>query len=273
MDILQQITAKKQQRLSAAQSNISLETLYRRLETEAPLRRPCPLASDSFEVIAEVKRASPSLGRIKWQHSLPDLVNHYQQGGAGMISVLTEEDFFLGSLDDLRAVRKQTNLPILRKDFLWTEYQLVESRLQGADVVLLITALLETKPLSRLLGLANQLELDVLVECHDGIEVERALEAGARIIGINNRNLKTFEVSLETTFTLCRMIPPGYVIVSESGIHRPEDAALVAGAGVNAVLVGESCLRQADPTSYVAELTDHGRQARQDPRNCNIELS
>ena len=259
-DILQQIVARKQERLNTLQQVTPFATLCRRLDAELPERRPWPLASDRFDVIAEIKRASPSLGPINWQHTLPELVQQYELGGAGAVSVLTEEDFFCGSLADLAQVRRETGLPILRKDFLWTEYQLVESRLAGADAVLLIVALLDQKILNRLIKYAAELELETLVECHDRQEIERAIQAGARTIGINNRNLRTFTVSLETTIELLPTVPRDSVVISESGIKIPADAGRLAAAGTNGVLVGESCVRQAEPSKHVAGLLEQGRK-------------
>ena len=262
-DILQQIVARKQERLSKVEQLIPFDTLCRRLETERPIRRPWPLATDRFDVIAEIKRASPSLGPIHWQHSLPELVQQYELGGAGTISVLTEQDFFCGSLEDLEQVRRETSLTILRKDFLWTEYQLIESRVAGADAILLIVALLDQETLQRLLKVATELGLETLIECHDLQEIERAIQAGAHNIGINNRDLRTFEVSLTTTLELLQAINKDCVIVSESGIRVPEDAGCFAAAGVNAILVGESCVRQANPAKHVADLLEQGRKQHQ----------
>ena len=262
-DILQKIVAHKQERLSKAEQLMPFNALYRRLESEQPIRRPWPLATDRFDLIAEIKRSSPSLGPIHWQHSLPELVRQYESGGAGAISVLTEQDFFGGSLDDLGQVRRETRLPILRKDFLWTEYQLVESRLYGADAILLIVALLEQETLQGLLKFASELGLEALVECHDHQEIERAIQAGARNIGINNRDLRTFEVSLEVTLELLQAVHKDCVVVSESGIRIPEDAGRLAAAGVNAILVGESCVRQAAPAKHVADLLGQGRKQHQ----------
>jgi indole-3-glycerol phosphate synthase len=258
--ILSSIMLRRKQRLKQAQKRCPLGQLWRQLE-KAPsfLRRGWSLAAESFEVIAEVKRASPSLGPIPWQFSLTDLVQAYQDGGAGVVSVLTEEDFFHGSLADLRQVRETTEIPILRKDFLWSEYQIVESRLNGADAVLLIMSLLDTELLKKLLYMAEELGLEALVECRDREEVEQALIGGAKTIGINNRDLRTFEVRLEKTLELCRLIPAECVVVSESGIKTSEDVERLATAGVNAILVGESFLRSSDPAGYIARLKRTGQ--------------
>ncbi|MHB1406250.1 MAG: indole-3-glycerol phosphate synthase TrpC [Desulfitobacteriaceae bacterium] len=260
-DILQRIVAKKQERLNQAQSRVPLKELLRRVQ-DASQHRPWPLAPARFDVIAEVKRASPSLGPIPWACSLPELVQGYEQGGAGVISVLTEEDFFQGTIEDLVNVRNQTEVPVLRKDFIFTEYQVVESRVCGADVILLIVALLGEQELAALIKMATEMELEALVECHDREEVKIALAAGARTIGINNRNLRTFEVSLDTTVELMGMIPAGCLAVSESGIHTPEHAGYVADTGVSAVLVGESCVRSGNPAAHIAALLAEGRSRK-----------
>lgn len=258
--ILSSIMLKRQQRLNQAQERCPLGQLWHQLENIPRLpRRSWPISTKSFEVIAEVKRASPSLGPIPWNISLIDLVQAYQKGGAGAVSVLTEEDFFHGSLADLKQVREITKLPILRKDFLWSEYQIVESRLYGADAVLLIMSLLDTKLLMKLLALAKKLELETLVECRNREEVEQALASGAQTIGINNRDLRTFEVRLEKTLELCRLIPEECVVVSESGIKTSEDVERLVSTGVNAILVGESFLRSSDPSGYIARLKDEGQ--------------
>ena len=258
--ILSSIMLKRQQRLNQAQERCPLDQLWHQLE-DIPIltRRAWPISTKSFQVIAEVKRASPSLGPITWNLSLTDLVQAYHYGGAAVVSVLTEEDFFHGSIADLKQVREITKLPILRKDFLWSEYQIVESRLVGADAVLLIMSLLDTELLKKLLSLAKELGLEALVECRDREEVEHALAGGAQIIGINNRDLRTFEVRLEKTLELCRLIPAECAVVSESGIKTSEDVERLASVGVNAILVGESFLRSSDPSGYITRLRDEGQ--------------
>lgn len=260
--ILDSIILKRKYKLELAQDHCPLDQLYRKLELLPNIPRPVwSLSTEDFGVIAEIKRASPSLGPIPWNLSLTDLVQAYQDGGAGVVSVLTEEDFFHGSLADLKQVREITNLPILRKDFLWSEYQLVESRLHGANAVLLIMSLLDTELLKKLLSLAKELGLEALVECRDRAEVERALTSGAKTIGINNRDLRTFEVRLEKTLELCRLIPKECIVVSESGIKTLDDVERLASVGVNAVLVGESCLRSHDPSAHIARFKDQGQRS------------
>lgn len=266
MDILDRIVVEKKKRLAAAEAAVSLSELWKRLELQAPARRSWPFTAGCFELIAEVKRASPSRGKIEWATDLATLLSGYAQGGAGAISVLTEEDFFQGSLFDFDAVRGLSTLPMLRKDFMWTEYQVVESRVRGADAILLITALLNGPLLRKLVQLARELGLETLVECHDRLEIEKALEAGASTLGINNRNLRTFEVSLDTTLELLSWIPRECTVISESGIRGTEDVQRLAEAGVNGVLVGESCVRQADPGRYVESLVSQGRAAYRERR-------
>ncbi len=276
MDVLEKILAAKRKKLIEVEAEVPLSLLWKRLEHSAPKLRPWPLGKGQFELITEVKRASPSLGRIDWVLSLSDILNGYERGGAGAISVLTEEDFFQGGLGDFQSVRQSCPLPMLRKDFLFTEYQLVESRVYGADAVLLIAAVLEEKTLKKLLKLARKLSLETLVECHDRQEIEKAISAGAHLLGINNRNLRTFEVSLETTLELMHSLPKHCAVVSESGIKSPEDIKRLAEAGAAGALVGESCLRQTDLGDYVGHLVRAGRSAyalrRQETGDSNVRF-
>jgi len=259
MDILEKILAAKRKRLSKLEAEVPLAKLWQSLEDAAPELRTWPLGKGRFELIAEIKRASPSVGKIAWGLSLPAILEGYLQGGAGALSVLTEEDFFQGGLSDFHEVRRLSPLPMLRKDFIFTEYQLVESRVHGADAILLIAAVLDEKTLKKFLKLADELSLKTLVECHDSSEIDKAVSAGARCLGINNRNLRTFEVSLETTLELMDSVPRDCTVISESGIKGPEEIIRLANAGVAGALVGESCLRQANPADYVRQLVDAGR--------------
>jgi indole-3-glycerol phosphate synthase len=208
----------------------------------------------AIRVIAELKRASPSRGVIRADYAPTALARAYVAGGANAISVLTDTPFFQGSLADLAAVRRAVDCPVLRKDFLVDPYQVWEARAAGADAVLLIAAALPDSALPRLLGLAQELGLEGLVEVHGPEELERAVHTGAKLIGINNRDLRTFTVSLEATFALLPQVPSEVVLVSESGIHRPEDVARLAGAGVDAILVGEGLLRHADVAGALRRL-------------------
>jgi indole-3-glycerol phosphate synthase len=199
-----------------------------------------------IRVIAEVKKASPSKGVIRADFAPAALAQAYRSAGAHAISVLTDAPFFQGSLDHLVAVRQAVEAPILRKDFHVDPYQIWEARAAGADAVLLIAATLSPPDLADLLDLCRALSLTALVEVHTRQELETALASGARLVGINNRDLKSFEVSLETTFALVPFVPPEVALVSESGISQAEEVARLASAGVDAILVGEGLLRHAD---------------------------
>ncbi len=213
------------------------------------------LRASGVSVIAEVKRYSPSKGAIRPDLDVATLAAAYEAGGAAAVSVLTEESHFGGSLDDLRAAARATRLPLLRKDFIGDPYQVYEARLHGASAVLLIAALLDDRTLGEMASLARDLGLDVLLEVHDGDEMARALSIEDAIIGINNRDLHTFDVSLETTLRLAGLVPPARVLIAESGIKDRADVATLAASGVDAVLVGESLLRQGRADEAVETLT------------------
>ena len=223
-----------------------------------PSRRGRPfseaLIDEGISLIAEMKRASPSKGPIRPGASVSEVVSAYQRAGASAVSVLTEPNWFGGSLDDLVEARAACDLPLLRKDFVVDEYQLLEARVAGADAVLLIVAALERGRMEELMGAASDLGLDALVEVHDEKEVEVAVEAGAELIGINNRDLHSLEVDLETTFELLADVPAGTVVVAESGITENEDVERLERAGVDAILVGEALMRADDPVRAVRDL-------------------
>ncbi|QCR19294.1 indole-3-glycerol phosphate synthase TrpC [Agrococcus sp. SGAir0287] len=207
---------------------------------------------DGVHVIAEVKRASPSKGRIADIPEPAELAAAYAAGGASVISVLTEGRRFLGTLDDLRAVRGAVDVPVLRKDFLASRYQLLEARAAGADLVLLIVAALDDATLADLHAFATGLGLSVLVEVHDADEVRRALAVGARIVGVNTRDLQTFQMHPERFAELRPLIPEGVVAVAESGVQGVDDVRAYRTAGAHAVLVGEALVRDGDPAARVA---------------------
>lgn len=194
-------------------------------------------------LIAEIKRASPSAGVIREEFDFLTIARTYQKAGASAISVLTDETFFQGRLEQMTLVRHELEIPVLRKDFIVHEVQIYESVVAGADAILLIVAALDQPTLVRLLEIAHTFQLDVLVEVHDLTELERALDTEARIIGINNRNLKTFQVDLATTEELAEEVPPDVILVSESGIKTPSDGERLAAAGADALLVGETLMR------------------------------
>ncbi len=209
---------------------------------------------DGFRIIAELKRASPSKGLIAPQFDPLSLARAYQEAGAAAISCLTDETFFKGHLEYLAAVRDEVSLPLLRKDFIIDEVQLEEARAFGADAVLLIVAALSLSKLKSLLETAKDLGLEALVEVHDEKELECALAAGAEIIGVNNRNLKTFEVKLETSIRLRGLAPENVLFVAESGIKGPEDVRRLKEAGISAALIGESLVRAKDPKAFLKTL-------------------
>ncbi len=212
------------------------------------------LGGEGIALIAEVKRASPSKGPIRPDLDVADLVAQYEAAGAAAVSVLTEQDFFLGSLEDLKTAAAYAGLPLLCKDFIVDEYQLYEARVAGASAVLLIAALLNDQQLLELAGVAQALGMDVLLEVHDEAELERAMSVDGVVLGINNRDLRTFRVSLETTEQLGGLVPADRLLVSESGISTCEDVRRLAAAGVDAVLVGESLLAAGDVQAAAAAL-------------------
>lgn len=198
-------------------------------------------------IIAEIKKASPSAGVLRSDLDVSGLASLYRDAGASAVSVVTEEQFFQGSLAWVGQASRASGLPVLRKDFLFAPYQIAETRAAGASAVLLIVAMLEPEDLTRLLGLAEEYGMDALVEVHDESELDEALAAGASIVGVNNRNLKTFEVDLETSVRLGERIPESVLFVAESGIHDRGDVARLRDAGADAFLIGESLLKAGDP--------------------------
>jgi indole-3-glycerol phosphate synthase len=255
--ILDRILERKREEIKAAREITSLETLRDRARSAPPVRDfRAALAADGVSVIAEIKRASPSAGAFAPDLDASELARAYEAGGASAISVLTDADFFQGSPDDLKSARDATIVPVLRKDFILDPYQVYESRVMGADAILLIVAALDDVP--ELLGLATDIGLHCLVEVHDGHEIQQAVAAGANIIGVNNRDLRTFDTDLETTERLRPEIPSGVILVSESGIKTAADVRRLTRAGVDAVLVGESLVRSADPASALRALRGAG---------------
>jgi len=212
------------------------------------------LKGRSIRLIAEVKRASPSKGPLAPNLDAAALASTYENAGAAAISVLTETDYFKGSLADLEAVRATVDLPILRKDFIVDPYQVYEARAGGADAVLLIAAVLSRDEMRNLLGIVHSLGMKALVEVHNRGELEKALVLDPQVIGINNRNLADFSVSLETTIELRSFVPKDKVLVSESGIHTREDVEKLENVGVNAILVGEVLVKSTDPAAKIKEL-------------------
>ncbi len=227
----------------------------------APEGVPRTLAGRGVRVIAELKRASPSRGVLREDYRSRELAQGYEAAGAAALSVLTEEKFFRGSLTDLIDARDAVGIPVLRKDFILDDYQVYESVAAGADALLLIVALLPDEDLRRLVQLCDGLEIAALVEVHTEPELERALRAGGRVIGVNNRDLKTFEVDLETSLRLREKIPSGCLAVSESGIKSGQDLRRLADAGYHAVLIGEQLMTMPDPGQELARLLEEARAA------------
>jgi len=268
MDVLSEIIAKKRERLLAASELVPLAQIQR-LATEArrnavPHALSDSLRADGINVIAEFKRRSPSKGVIRPDADLLQIVKCYEAGGAAAISVLTEEDYFSGSLDDLRAVKATVRLPVLRKDFVFDEYQVYESAAAGADAILLIVAALDDELLLRLRRLAeDELGLDALVEVHTSSEMKRAVACDARLIGVNNRDLRTFEVLLETSLSLAREVPSAALLISESGLRTRDDLQLLHSVGYRGFLIGETLMRAEDPQQALRNVLDDSQQAPQ----------
>ncbi len=255
MNILEEILSHRRQEVAKLKEIIPLERLKEICrEQPPPLDFAAALAQPGVSLIAEVKRASPSRGPIVPHLEPVQLARIYQDNGARAISVLTESRYFQGYIRHLSQIRSQVGLPLLRKDFLFDEYQIYEARAYGADAVLLIVAILEEESLRHLLSLAHKLRMESLVEVHNREELERALVVRPRIIGINNRNLTDFSVDLATTFRLRPHIPPDIMLVSESGIQSRTQVEELAKAGVDAVLVGEALIDSLDIGAKVKEL-------------------
>jgi indole-3-glycerol phosphate synthase len=255
--MLERIVAAARVRVAGAQREADLRELERRAERHVPrgFRRAIELQSrERAAVIAELKKASPSKGLIRAEFRPAELARELEAAGAAALSVLTDEEFFQGSLGNLREASAAVSIPCLRKDFIVDEFQLLEARANAADAVLLIVAALSTKELSTLAAGARRRGLDVLCEVHDEAELQRALDAGCDLIGVNTRDLRTFQVDLETAFRLAEKFPADVVRVAESGIHSAEDVARLRAAGYEAFLVGESLMRADSPGDALREL-------------------
>ncbi len=212
------------------------------------------IKGEGVRIIAELKKASPSKGVIREDFNPVEIAGTYEKNGAVAISVLTEEHYFLGTLEHLKEVRRSVSLPVLRKDFILDPYQVYESRVAGADCILLIVGILTGQILKELTGLSRELGMAALVEVHTDEELSKALESGASLIGINNRDLKTFTTDINRTVELAGKVPPGLAKVSESGINTADDIALLKAAGVDAFLIGEALLRESDIAGKLKEL-------------------
>lgn len=261
-DFLGKIIEKKRERLAASKAARAFEDVRRaalasRAGAGPHAFRAALERKDRVNVIAEFKRASPSKGEIRGGASARETARAYERGGAAAVSVLTEEDYFRGSLEDLREVKASTSLPVLRKDFVFDEYQIFESAAAGADALLLIVAALDDETLASLRRLAeDELGLDALVEVHTEEEMTRASRAGAGLVGVNNRDLRTFNVSLENSVSLAPHAPAGSLLVSESGIGGANEIAMLRACGFNAFLVGETLMRAGRPEETLRALVN-----------------
>jgi indole-3-glycerol phosphate synthase len=268
MTVLDEIITGVRRDLALRQESVPLEDLKERAGRVDSALDPMPrFRADGISVIAEVKRASPSRGELAPIDDPAALAGDYADGGAAAISVLTEERRFHGSLDDLKSVRAAVNVPVLRKDFIVTSYQLWEARAYGADLVLLIVAALTDPELEGLIERARSIGLTPLVEVHELDEVKRAVDAGADLIGVNARDLKTLEVDRDTFARLVPQIPDGVVRIAESGIRGPHDVIEYARAGADVVLVGELLVTGKDPRTAVADLVAAGAHPALKPRH------
>ena len=259
--ILDKIIAHKKTEIEEQKNLIPLDEIKLRLSDVDDVRgfKKAISRSRKVNLIAEIKKASPSKGIIRKDFDPSAIAEIYEQSGASSISVLTDKEFFQGDLSFLKAVRSVTSkTPILRKDFIIDEYQVYQSRLSGADAILLIASVLDLQSLNLLLLIAKDIDLDCLVEVHNEEELSKALASNAEIIGINNRDLRTFIVDLQTTFRLSRLIPDDKIIVSESGISSAEDVKFLSKCGVNAMLVGESLMTSKDIALTINQLIING---------------
>lgn len=258
-DILDKIVAVKQQEVAASAKKKSLQAMRADAESRVLTRdfvgaMRQKIAAGQAAVIAEIKKASPSKGLLREDFIVADIAQSYAEHGAACLSVLTDVSFFQGCADYLKQARASCQLPVLRKDFMVQPYQIYESRAMGADCVLLIAACLDDAQMQDFEAIANALGMAVLVEVHDERELERGLCLKTPLVGINNRNLQTFQVSLDTTLLMCKDVPSDRLLVTESGIQTRDDVLRMAAAGVNAFLVGEAFMRATDPGKAMAAL-------------------
>ncbi len=258
-DILRKILQRKAEEVSERCQNVSLRQISEQAATQPPPRGFAAAITDRIDaggpaVIAEIKRASPSRGLLREHYDPADIASSYQRGGAAALSILTDRDYFQGNDEHLAAARAACALPVLRKDFTIDPYQVYEARALGADCILLIVAALGDAQLGDLAGLAAHLDMDILVEVHDAEELERASQVSPALLGINNRDLRTFDTRLDTTLELLASVPDGSTVVTESGIHSVDDVALMRSHGVNAFLVGEAFMRATDPGAKLSDL-------------------
>ncbi len=258
-DILKKIIHRKAEEIAERKAKVSLADLETQIKSASRVRGfvnaiKNKINADQAAVIAEIKKASPSKGVMRENFHPAEIAQSYEKGGAACLSVLTDIDFFQGCDEYLQQARAACNLPVLRKDFMTDPYQVFEARAMGADCILLIVAVLDDQQMKELAELATRLQMDVLVEVHDGEELERALPLDLPLVGINNRNLRNFETSLQTSIDLLSEIPAGRIVVTESGIHSPDDVALMRKNKINTFLVGEAFMKADEPGEKLREL-------------------
>ncbi len=258
-DILINILNRKREEIAERSAKVSIEALKEQCESADTVRGfiqsiENKINNNQSAVIAEIKRASPSKGLLRENFDPADIAKSYADHGAACLSVLTDKDYFQGHEDYLKQARAACQLPVIRKDFIIDPYQVYEARAINADCILLIVAALDDENLQLLLNLAHELNMDVLMEVHDKEEMQRALKTGAKLIGINNRNLRTFETSLDTTLSMLNMVNENHILVTESGILTKEDVQLMRDNKVNTFLVGEAFMRADNPGEKLAEL-------------------
>ncbi len=261
-DVLSSIVEHKRHEVAAAKSSVTPAELNDHIASQSSprgfeKRLRQHLAGDRPGIIAECKKASPSKGVIRTDYNMTEIVSSYQDAGASCLSVLTDHHFFQGSAEHLRIAKRAGCLPVLRKDFIIDRYQIHESRAMGADCILLIVAVLELTELRDFANEAAELGLDVLIEVHSEREIEMALQVDQGMVGINNRNLHTFETALETSIRLCGLVPDARLVISESGIHSQQDVQALNAAGIQAFLIGESFMRASNPGWALTQIFGH----------------
>jgi len=259
--VLENILERKRVAVAKCKENLSLRALIEECSEESnpPSFISAITIPNQVSIIAEMKKASPSAGVISNDYKPVEIAKVYERAGALSLSILTEEEFFQGNVEDLIQVKKETKLPILRKDFIVDPYQIYESKVIGASAILLIVAALTESSYMELIQVANKLEMDILVEIHNEEELKVALKGNPKLIGINNRNLKDLSVNLETTFQLSKLIPKNITIVSESGIQSTDTIKELKSIGVSAALVGESLLKSKEPAGLLRALVKAGK--------------
>ena len=258
-DILIKILNRKREEINERSAKVSIEELKQQCKSADAVRGFIQSIENKINnkrpaVIAEIKKASPSKGLLRENFEPAEIARSYASHGAACISILTDKDYFQGDEDYLKQARAACQLPVIRKDFIIDPYQVYEARVIAADCILLIVAALDDEALQLLFDLAHELKMDVLMEVHDEQEMQRALKTGARLIGINNRNLRTFETSLDTTISMLNMVNKNHILVTEPGIHSKDDVQLMLDNKVNVFLVGEAFMRADDPGEKLAEL-------------------